>query len=222
MLGSIKTKLPPPPLTSPVEVSGSFVSSIKLYSYFCIDWILITPTQGRGWGTGSYCYWWPCCQGVGSSIATLAGSLFGWHTIRSSEMTSESQSIISSNNGVSPSTAWTKPKSQRYPSVTAKSNYWGEGKEENFGDENWKSCLSEPTRDPSLWGPPTRGKEGSGNTRRLQEVRFCNFYLHLHFGNTRRLQEVRFRNYYLHLDFGNTSRLREVRSRNFKLKINFI
>ena len=169
---------------------------------FCIDWILITPTQGRGWGTGSYCYWWPCCQGVGSSIATLAGSLFDWHTIRSSEMTSESQSIISSNNGVSPSTAWTKPKSQRYPSVTAKSNYWGEGKEENFGDENWKSCLSERTRDPSLWGPPTRGKEGSGNTRRLQEVRFCN--------------------YYLHLDFGNTRRLREVRSRNFKLKINFI
>ena len=34
--------------------------------------------QGRGWGAGSYCCWWRCCQGVGSSTGTLAGCILSF------------------------------------------------------------------------------------------------------------------------------------------------
>ena len=46
--------------------------------------------QGRGWGAGSHCFWWRCCQGDGSSTGTLAGS--------TSINKIESTNILTNNN----------------------------------------------------------------------------------------------------------------------------
>ena len=59
-------------LTSLSSTPSSSSSSSSSKLSYSPSWFNLS-FQGRGWGAGSYFCWWRRCQGVGSSIETLAG-----------------------------------------------------------------------------------------------------------------------------------------------------